>query len=363
MAAAPQGPRPLQRLGKIPSEIPARLRFLALSLAAMLGIAMNALHLPSPSSATPRHRADDLVGLIRTSVVFRDYQQAFQTATGLPLALREAGSFQAPLHGAKRLAPFCVLMASRSRSCAACLQTQEQLETEAASGPGPATVECWAGLNDSAVPLRLGERVVGYLQTGQIMFRAPSEARFRAAVGQLARLGVPEADLGEMRAAFFQTRVLPRAHYDAVLRLLASFAAHLTLVANELALQHAAAEPPAVARARAFIAERLDEEIPLRAVAAAAHMSTFYFCKIFKAATGLTLTDYVARARVEKVKQLLLNPHTRVSEAAYAVGFQSLSQFNRVFRRVSGESPSAHRLRVHDRLPEAHGASALRSAA
>ena len=327
----------------------------------MLGITMNAPLLPVPPLATSRHRAGDLVGLIRTSVIFRDYQQAFQTATGLPLALRAAGSFQAPLHGAKRIAPFCALMAGRSRTCAACLQTQQRLETEAASGP--ATVECGAGLSDSAVPLRLGEMVVGYLQTGQVMFRAPSEARFRAAAEQLARLGVAEVELGELRAAFFKTRVLPRAHYEAVLRLLASFAAHLSLVANELVLQQAAAEPPAVARARAFIAERLDGEVSLRAVAAAAHMSTFYFCKVFKAATGLTLTDYVARARVERVKQLLLNPHARVSEAAYAAGFQSLSQFNRVFRRISGESPSAHRDRVHTRLPAVRAASALMAAA
>jgi AraC-like DNA-binding protein len=68
---------------------------------------------------------------------------------------------------------------------------------------------------------------------------------------------------------------------------------------------------------------------------------------VFKRATGLTFTDYVARSRVESVKRMLLNPHTRVSEAAYAAGFQSLSQFNRVFRRVAGESPTAYRDRRH----------------
>jgi AraC-like DNA-binding protein len=57
----------------------------------------------------------------------------------------------------------------------------------------------------------------------------------------------------------------------------------------------------------------------------------------------VTFTDYVARARVEKTKQLLLNPHMRVSEAAYEAGFQSLSQFNRVFRRIEGQAPSASR--------------------
>jgi AraC-like DNA-binding protein len=61
---------------------------------------------------------------------------------------------------------------------------------------------------------------------------------------------------------------------------------------------------------------------------------------MFKQATGLTFTDYLARVRIEKVKNLLLNPHKRISEAAYEAGFQSLSQFNRVFRRVTGQSPN-----------------------
>jgi AraC-like DNA-binding protein/ligand-binding sensor protein len=312
---------------------------------------MNAHRFSSSLPLPLAHRAPsvDIVGILRASPIFRDYQQAFQTATGLPLALRSAGSFGAPLEGARNIAPFCALMAARSRSCAACLRTQQQIETAAATGA--ATMECFAGLNDSAVALRLGEQIVGYLQTGQVMFRAPSPRRFLAAAKTLAEFGLTDADMVQLRAAYLETRVLSRTHYDAVLRLLASFASHLSLVANGLALQQAAAEPPAVARARAFIAERLGEEISLRDVAAVAHMSTFYFCKIFKAATGLTLTDYIARARIERVKELLLNPHTRVSEAAFAAGFQSLSQFNRVFHRVTGESPSAHRLRTRGRVP------------
>jgi AraC-like DNA-binding protein len=105
--------------------------------------------------------------------------------------------------------------------------------------------------------------------------------------------------------------------------------------------------PPAAAKARAYIAEHLGEPLSLEQVARAANMSAFYFCKVFKAATGLTFTHYVARARIERTKRMLLNPHTRISEAAYEAGFQSLSQFNRVFRRFAGESPTHYRTRLH----------------
>ena len=76
------------------------------------------------------------------------------------------------------------------------------------------------------------------------------------------------------------------------------------------------------------------------------HVSTFYFCKIFKKVTGMTFTEYLGRVRVEKAKNLLLNPHLRISEIAYAVGFQSLTHFNRVFRELTGQSPTDFRKKL-----------------
>ena len=150
-----------------------------------------------------------------------------------------------------------------------------------------------------------------------------------------------------LEEAYFQTRVLEKKQYEAVLRLLTIFAQHLSSLSNQLMVEEATAESPAIARARAYIAEKHAEEISLGEVSRVVNMSAFYFCKTFKRATGMTFTEYLARVRVEKVKNLLLNPHKRVSEAAYEAGFQSLSQFNRVFRRIAGQSPSAYREHLH----------------
>jgi AraC-like DNA-binding protein len=59
--------------------------------------------------------------------------------------------------------------------------------------------------------------------------------------------------------------------------------------------------------------------------------------------TGINFTDYLARVRIEKSKNLLLNPNLRVSEIAYEVGFQSLTHFNRVFKKLLGQSPTDYR--------------------
>ena len=104
-------------------------------------------------------------------------------------------------------------------------------------------------------------------------------------------------------------------------------------------------EPPAVARARALVDARLGDELHLRDVARHAGMSKYHFCRVFKATTGLTFNSYVVQARVTRAQQRLLDPQARVSEVAYEVGFQSLSQFNRHFRRLVGECPT--RFRAH----------------
>jgi AraC-like DNA-binding protein len=57
----------------------------------------------------------------------------------------------------------------------------------------------------------------------------------------------------------------------------------------------------------------------------------------------LTFTDYLARLRIEKAKTLLLDRNRRISEIAYDVGFQSLTHFNRVFKAITGQSPSDYR--------------------
>jgi len=98
-----------------------------------------------------------------------------------------------------------------------------------------------------------------------------------------------------------------------------------------------------IGRARAFIEERHSEPLSLEEVAKQVNISAYYFSRVFRKSIGMTFTEYLARLRVEKVKQLLLNPGKRVSEAAFEAGFQSLSQFNRVFLRIAGESPTTYR--------------------
>jgi len=103
------------------------------------------------------------------------------------------------------------------------------------------------------------------------------------------------------------------------------------------------AEPVEIWKARKFIEQHSGEELSLSKVAKAVNISANHLSEKFKEVTGMNFVDYVARIRFETARQPLLNSNRRISEIAFAAGFQSLSQFNRVFKKLSGKSPSQYR--------------------
>ena len=107
--------------------------------------------------------------------------------------------------------------------------------------------------------------------------------------------------------------------------------------------QHNRAEPVQIWKARNFIDKHSSDELSLTKVAKAININSNHLSEKFRQVTGINFVDYVARTRFDKACDLLLNSNLRISEIAFAVGFQSLSQFNRVFKRLSKKSPSAYR--------------------
>ena len=106
------------------------------------------------------------------------------------------------------------------------------------------------------------------------------------------------------------------------------------------------AEPVEIWKARKFIEQHSDEELSLTKVAKAVNISPNYLSEKFKQVTGVNFVDYVARARIEKACALLEDVDLRISEIGFAVGFQSLSQFNRIFKKLFRKSPTEFRARL-----------------
>ena len=284
----------------------------------------------------------ELIDALRRSKLFRSYEQVFSEATGLPLALRPVDYWQLEHQGKKNENPFCALLAERPATLAVCLQAHEEMIRH--TGDLPHTVTCPFSLTETAVPIKLGQRTIGYLRIGQVLRHTPARSDTTKVSRELARNGVRFT--GEIRKAWKKNPFIPPEKYNAIVRLLTFFADQLSALSNQLVTEKNNAEPPLVLKAREYIDKHKTEELSLANVAKAAGASVFHFCKVFHKTTGLKFTDYVTRVRLEDARTRLLNPNLRISEIAYDVGFQSLTQFNRTFKRVFGQSPSHFRARL-----------------
>ena len=281
--------------------------------------------------------------VLSQSQVYHDYERAFTQGTGLPLRLLRPDMLSVIRYAKEQENPFCALMARTNEGCAQCYALQCRLEKEAQFEPK--TLRCFAGLCETAVPVRVAENVIAFLHTGQVLLQRPDKVQFKQIAATPIKWGA-EVDLKKLEEHYFNTRVLTLKQYEALIRLLEIFARHLAECGNTLALHGNSGETPAIERARSYIRDHSDDELSLAAVAQIVNMSATYFSAKFKEITGINFVDYVARTRVEKARNLLLDPNRRVSEVAFAVGFQSLSQFNRTFKKVAGQSPRDYRAKL-----------------
>ncbi len=305
--------------------------------------------MPETNSTGPGLSNKHLVEMLIRSRLFRDYEGVFTKATGLPLALRPLEYWQLEHHQKTNENRFCALLAEKPATLAICLQSHAEIIKH--TGNIPRTETCPFGLTETAVPVLLGGKTIGFLRIGQVLRRSAIQTDKKRAASQLKECGVPFA--GTLRKAWEMTPIIPKEKYSATVRLLSFFAEQLSALINQIVLEQQNAEPPLVQKAREYIRQHKSEALSLAAVAQASGASVFHFCKVFKKSTGLKFTDYVARIRLEDAKTQLLNPSRRISEVAYDVGFQSLTQFNRMFKRVFGQSPTEFRAHLGPRKSRA----------
>jgi AraC-like DNA-binding protein len=154
--------------------------------------------------------------------------------------------------------------------------------------------------------------------------------------------------LREIITACQTVPVIPAARFRAACVLL-EFSARTLEERIPKCLRSSSTELPlSVNKAREFMHAHATERITLPQVARRAGLSVQHFCEIFKRHTGMTFTQCLALERIERAKSLLQNEGIQVAEAAFACGFESISSFNRAFKRLTGATPTQYRLSALD---------------
>lgn len=75
-------------------------------------------------------------------------------------------------------------------------------------------------------------------------------------------------------------------------------------------------------------------------------ISPSHFSRLFAAATGLSFTEYLSRLRVKEAREKIRNSPDSITEIALCCGFESIRTFNRCYKRITGQTPSAERQAV-----------------
>ena len=260
----------------------------------------------------------NVTAVLSKSRIYRGYANAFTEVTGLPLFLCpvEPTFWSRIKMGESKWK--CASLGHPHCTCKCCAKAFARMSKTPPSEPGVIHfAQCPCG---TLVPVRSGTDLVALLKLGPA---------------------------GDESAPPRRGRKAPRNQwYRAAVKLVGIFAQQLSGLCNQLVVQEQAGEPEAIRRAKDYIARHRGEDISSRRVADELHLSRFYFCTLFKKRTGLTFTEYLTRVRIERVKELLVNPNLRISEIAFQTGFQSLTHFNRVFLKLTGQSPTEYRARL-----------------
>jgi hypothetical protein len=208
------------------------------------------------------------------SQIFKDYEQAFSKAMGLPLNIRGHDSWSPSHHGKGDRGSLASILARFNKARAACLRAQ----TDASRDPDSTTrtVTWFAGLSESAVPVYVGDHILGFLETGEVMLKNPTKKHFATITRQLRAWGY-RTNWKQLERAYFRTCVLSPDRYRAMLRLLSIFAQHLSILSNQLVVRREKDESTNMARVRQFIEKHQTEPLSLGRVAHAANISRIYF--------------------------------------------------------------------------------------
>ena len=102
-----------------------------------------------------------------------------------------------------------------------------------------------------------------------------------------------------------------------------------------------------ILRVKKYISENYRYELRLKSLADLANMSESAFCRFFKLHTGRRLSDYIIDIRLGYATRLLIDTTETIAEISFKCGYNNMSNFNRIFKRKKGCSPTEFRNSHH----------------
>lgn len=238
-------------------------------------------------------------------------------------------------------APFCALINGCAEGHARCEACDARMVREHGTDLRPFSYRCHAGIYETIMPIHEGSTPVAYLVFGQLLNDDPYEAQWSETEKTLSWY---EGDLMELKNAFWQFHRYSNEEltaYTDILDALTSF-----IQVKEMIQTSGLTD---IQKLELYLDEHFTEKLSLDRISSDLGIGRTKLCLLAKKLSGgESLSPLIAQRRVAAAKKLLLQSSEPISSIAEAVGISDYNYFTKVFRSVTGVTPSTFRKASRD---------------
>lgn len=232
--------------------------------------------------------------------------------------------------------PFCRLINASPEGHARCEACDAAAVKKCASLRGINLYRCHAGICEVVQPISESGMPIAYLVFGQLLDESPIEEQWE---NTRSTLSWYQGDMEELHQSFMAMSRYTKEEMEAYAELLEA----LTLYIQLEGMIHSA-EYTDVQRLEMYLDQHYMEPLSLKKISTDLHMGTTKLCALAKKLSGGdTLTHVIAERRINAAKTLLVRSDAPISTVAEEVGFSDYNYFTKIFKAVTGLTPSAYR--------------------
>lgn len=231
---------------------------------------------------------------------------------------------------------FCELINASAEGHARCEGCDVKAAEKCLACRGAYSYRCHAGVCETVIPVYDSGQPVAYLVFGQVLDDSPVKLQWEET---LRTLDWYKGDIEELKEAFFKIRRLSHREMDAYAEILEAVAYYIRqegiIVATEYTDQQ---------RLEMYLNEHYKEKLTLKRISTDLQIGTTKLCAMSKKMSGgSTLMRIISQRRVNEAKRLLVKSDESISAVAEKVGFTDYNYFTKIFKSVTGVSPSRYR--------------------
>jgi ligand-binding sensor protein/AraC-like DNA-binding protein len=276
--------------------------------------------------------------IVELSIISR-FCKLFYSITGLVLDINDVDGISRRKYYSKDCENyFCRIINNTDIGKEKCDESTKEGGIKARILKRPIIYECRVGLIDIAVPIIIRGKHIGTLTTGQVLISCPTKNKFEVIKSNIKEYGI---DIKELEYAYFKTPFINKKKLMNYIDLIKLIVNYIIEVEDKIIILRNENHSSLKIKVETFIENHYNEKIYIKDIANHLYISKYYFEHLFKKQTGLTFIEYLNYYRVLMAKKEISTKN--ITRVCYDVGFSSLSQFYKIFKRYTNTSPNKYK--------------------